>query len=51
MIKLRMTYHDEEEKEAMLFILKESCKVLAESKPYPLRGKTDYKNIYIDIEP
>lgn len=50
MIKLRLTYHDEEEKEAMLFILRENLKVISESKPYPLRGKNDYKNIYVDIE-
>lgn len=50
MIKLRLTYHDEEEKQAMLLILRESCTVVSESKPYPLRGKNDYKNIYVDIE-
>lgn len=51
MIKLRLTYHDEEEKKAMLLILKENARILSESKPYPLRGKNDYHNIYLDIEP
>ena len=50
MIKIRLTYSNNKEKEITLNKIKESFNVLNISKEYKGRGNSQYSNIYIDIE-
>lgn len=50
MIKIRLTYADDEEKDIAIEKIKESFEVLNISREYNGRGTSKYSNIYIDVE-
>lgn len=49
MIKIRLTYVDEEEKNIAMEKIKENFEVLNISREYKGRGNSQYSNIYIDV--
>ena len=49
MIKIRLTYSDNEEKKIAIEKIKENFQVLNISKEYKGRGDSQYSNIYIDV--
>lgn len=49
MIKIRITYDDDKEKDIALKKIKENFEVLNISKVYRGRGNSIYNNIYIDV--
>lgn len=48
MIKIRLTYADDEEKDIAIEKIKESFEVLNISREYKGRGNSQYSNVYID---
>lgn len=50
MLKIRITYADKNELDAAIKKLEQSFKVLSISKPYKGRGRSQYSNIYLDVE-
>ena len=48
MIKIRLTYVDEEEKNIAMEKIKENFEVLNISREYKGRGSSQYSNVYID---
>ena len=49
MIKIRVTYTDDEEKDIYIEKIKENFEVLNISREYKGRGGSQYSNIYIDV--
>lgn len=49
MIKIRLTYSDDKEKEIAIEKIKENFEVLNISKEYEGRGNSQYSNIYVDV--
>lgn len=49
MIKIRITYSNEEEKNIAIEKIKENFEVLNISKEYKGRGNSQYSNVYIDV--
>lgn len=49
MIKIRITFSNEEEKNIALEKINENFNVLNISKVYAGRGNSQYSNIYIDV--
>lgn len=49
MIKVRISYSSEEEKDKLISILSKGSKVLNISKPYKNRNN-DNKRVYVDLE-
>lgn len=50
MLKIRITYADQEEMQEALAVLEREFRVLQVSKEYPGRGNSQYSNIYVDVE-
>lgn len=50
MLKFRITYSDEKELGKALEKLETGFDVLSISKPYRARGKSQYSNVYLDME-
>lgn len=50
MLKIRITYADNAEKDAAIKKIEENFNVLNISKVYPGRNGSQYSNIYIDVE-
>ena len=50
MLKLRITYLDETEKEEAIKNIEKMFKVLNVSRVYPGRGSSKFSNVYIDVE-
>ena len=50
MIKIRLTYADDEEKDIAIEKIKENFEVLNISREYKGRGNSQYSNVYIDID-
>ena len=50
MLKIRITYADDKELAAAIKKLEKEFKVLSISKPYRGRGRSQYSNIYLDVE-
>lgn len=50
MIKIRLTYADDEEKDIAIEKIKESFEVLNISREYKGRGNSQYSNVYIDVD-
>lgn len=50
MLKFRITYADKTELDKALKKLETEFNILSISKPYKGRGKSQYSNIYLDIE-
>lgn len=50
MIKIRLTYADDQEKDIAIEKLKVNFNVLNISREYKGRGSSMYSNIYIDLE-
>ena len=50
MIKIRLTYADDEEKDIAIEKIKENFEVLNISREYKGRGNSQYSNIYIDVD-
>ena len=48
MIKIRLTYADDEEKDIAIEKIKGSFEVLNISREYKGRGNSQYSNVYID---
>lgn len=48
MIKIRLTYADDKEKDIAIEKIKESFEVLNISREYKGRGNSQYSNVYID---
>ncbi|XZH90609.1 DUF3970 family protein (plasmid) [Clostridium perfringens] len=48
MIKIRLTYADDEEKDIAIEKIKENFEVLNISREYKGRGNSQYSNVYID---
>lgn len=49
MIKIRLTYADDEEKDIAIEKIKENFDVINISREYKGRGNSQYSNIYIDV--
>ena len=49
MIKIRLTYADDEEKDIAIEKIKENFEVLNISSAYKGRGNSQYSNVYIDV--
>lgn len=49
MIKIRLTYADDEEKDIAIKKIKENFEVLNISREYKGRGNSQYSNVYIDV--
>lgn len=49
MIKIRLTYSNEEEKDLAIEKIKENFEVINISKEYKGRGNSQYSNVYIDV--
>lgn len=49
MIKIRLTYADDEEKDIAIEKIKENFEVLNISREYKGRGNSQYYNVYIDV--
>ena len=49
MIKIRLTYADDEEKDIAIEKIKGSFEVLNISREYKGRGNSQYSNVYIDV--
>lgn len=49
MIKIRLTYSDNEEKKIAIEKIKENFQVLNISREYKGRGDSQYSNIYLDV--
>lgn len=49
MIKVRISYSSEEEKDKLINILSKGNKILSISKPYKNRNN-DNKRVYVDLE-
>lgn len=49
MIKIRLTYADNEEKNIALEKIKDTFQVLNISREYRGRGNSQYSNIYLDV--
>ena len=50
MIKIRLTYADDEEKDIAIEKIKENFEVLNISREYKGRGNSQYSNVYIDVD-
>lgn len=50
MIKIRLTYADDEEKDIAIEKIKGSFEVLNISREYKGRGNSQYSNVYIDVD-
>ena len=50
LLKVRITYVDQEEKEQLMEVLRANFRILSESIEYQGRGKSIYKNQYIDLD-
>lgn len=50
MLKIRITYADEQELKEALQQIHADFNVLSESDPYKGRGKSQYNNIYLDVD-
>lgn len=50
MLKIRITYNNEAEKDRAIDIIKNQFDVLNISKEYKRRGDSKYSNVYIDAE-
>lgn len=50
MIKIRLTYADDKEKDIAIEKIKESFEVLNISREYKGRGNSQYSNVYIDVD-
>lgn len=50
MLKIRITYNNEAEKDRVIDIIKNQFDVLNISKEYKGRGDSEYSNVYIDAE-
>lgn len=50
MLKIRITYADDKELNAAIKKLEQSFRVLSISKSYRGRGRSQYSNIYLDVE-
>lgn len=52
MLKIRITYsrEDERELERALKKIEKEFNVLSKSKPYRGRGESKYNNVYLDVE-
>lgn len=50
MIKIRLTYADNKEKDIAIEKIKENFEVLNISREYKGRGNSQYSNVYIDID-
>lgn len=49
MIKIRLTYSDDEEKNIAMEKIKENFEILNISREYKGRGNSRYSNVYIDV--
>lgn len=49
MIKIRLTYADDEEKDIAIEKIRDNFEVLNISKEYKGRGNSQYSNVYIDV--
>ena len=49
MIKIRLTYADDEEKNIAMEKIKENFEVLSISRVYKGRENSQYSNVYIDV--
>lgn len=49
MLKLRVTYSDSADKDKLINELDKQYRILNVSKEYPGKGKSLYKNTYIDL--
>lgn len=49
MIKIRLTYADDKEKDIAIEKIKDNFEVLNISKEYKGRGNSQYSNVYIDV--
>jgi len=49
MIKIRLTYADDKEKDIAMKKIKENFEVLNISREYKGRGSSQYSNVYIDV--
>lgn len=50
MIKIRLTYADNKEKDIAIEKIKENFEVLNISREYKGRGNSQYSNVYIDVD-
>lgn len=50
MIKIRLTYADDEEKDIAIEKIKENFEVLNISREYKGPGNSQYSNVYIDVD-
>ena len=50
MIKIRLTYADDEEKDIAIEKIKGSFEVLHIRREYKGRGNSQYSNVYIDVD-
>lgn len=50
MLKVRITYADDSEKEKFIDRVSDTFKILQVSKVYEGRGNSIYKNVYLDVE-
>ena len=49
MIKIRLTYADDKEKDIAIEKIRDNFEVLNISKEYKGRGNSQYSNVYIDV--
>lgn len=50
MLKVRITYANKDELEQALEVFEKQFNVLQVSKVYEGRGKSQYSNVYVDLE-
>lgn len=50
MIKIRLTYADDKEKNIAIKKIKDNFEVLNISREYKGRGNSQYSNVYIDVD-
>ena len=50
MIKIRLTYADDKEKNIAIKKIKDNFEVLNISREYKCRGNSQYSNVYIDVD-
>ena len=50
MIKIRLTYADDKEKDIAIKKIKDNFEVLNISREYKGRGNSQYSNVYIDVD-
>lgn len=50
MLKIRITYANEEEKDLAIQVIKKNFNILNISRVYIGRGNSKYNNVYLDLE-